>query len=660
MTRAVRVVGATLGLLLLAAPLGRGPLRAQTPPPPCPPVNEGVEADGIRYERITPLQQPALVEATVDLGATFENVAGSFGPRDPVLERVDGRVIACEEGQVLPSVVEASVVNPDDENRPLPLRWSSEFATNGTYAIVFDAVGQRPNGPVANVRQSRQAVQHLTLAVPPKKPMNVNVSDPVNGVVTVSWEYVDPEPDLFGFEIRRARQGSGDYVTIKNGAVGPKLRAVSDTPPAGAWRYDVVAYRQGAPDGSISQDDTVEVPEPAPPADSAGGTGGTAGSGAGGTDGNGTSTTVGGSAPGSPSTPRASVDLQDFAASLNARLTSPTARIEPPDPGFQQTLPFDAPSELEVEEEPQELGGDEPSVGLGQRPIADPGERRRSLGFVAFGLLLFVLSLTGLFLKSEVKRADLLDLDAVDDLDRRPLDEAAPVVTAATAATPMPRRRRAPVVDPVGDAPVVATAPATRRAMRSAKAAAGASVPVVNGSRRGAGPDRAATTAAGARGPATKRAPSSGAAANGSATNGAATIGAATNGAAKHGVAKHGVEGARAAASRAAGGSTTPTSGRMRRPRVHAAPAASAPTTMTIPETRRRWSGRTSETVDATATATAHDFDDLVGAAPSAVRGRRQRAEEAPLDAPGLDVPDPPSRPNTKKKKKKAVATARR
>ena len=80
-----------------------------------------------------------------------------------------------------------------------------------------------------------------------------------------------------------------------------------------------------------------------------------------------------------------------------------------------------------------------------------------------------------------------------------------------------------------------------------------------------------------------------------------------------------------------------------------AAPAAAA--TMHIPERRNRWSGRIADASPRPSTNgdAHHDFADLAPAAtvattaPSA-NGRRRPQVEAPLDAPGLDVPDPAPR----------------
>lgn len=630
-----RVVGAALGLLVFAALFGPTPLRAQSddpsafkPPmecsdPPPPPFE-----DEISVNIVSPTGTEATSSPNVPVEATFTNEDNHdvFG-RNGRITVMRSYVIACEAGQHVPTSPDP--VHPDVDQRTASMAWSADFTTNGRYAVVFEAEGESPT----DERQAARAVQPVTLAVPPKKPTNVQVTDPVDGTVKVSWEYVDPEPDLFGFEIRRARQGTADYTTVANGAVGPTVRSVSDSPPVGAWRYQVIAYRRGAPEGAISREDTVEVPEAAPGAETADTDGGTTGSGsttgtAGGTGSGsgGSSTTVGGtsSTAGTGSAPRSSVDLSNFAAALNARRNAPAGRIEPPDPGFQETLPFDAPAPLEIEaDEPEELGADEPNVGLGQRPVSDPGERQRSLGFVAFGLLLFVLSMTGLFVKSEVKRFDLLDLE-VDDPDVDADAEGAPL----EADDPRDDLAGAPLA-----APVVANAAATRSRRRrerrdrpAASAVASAVVPEQ--------PAPAPTTSAIASEPD----PAS-----------TAPLALPVPGRRRRLTGARPVEPAEATptvvepAVAASGASS-----RRRRARTPAAAPAEVATTdgsptIEIPESRRRWSGRVIESVNGHGVdAPPHDFADLapVAAAAPAPR-RRTRAMEAPLDAPGLDVPDP-------------------
>ena len=719
MTRAARVVGAALGLVVLAIPLGIGPLRAAqtnetfTAPAECSEPPPAPQQNGITVSGVSPTGTEARTTPTVAVGATYANES-----RRPIVNSYNGEitemrvvVLACEPGQIPPPAPDP--VRPVGEPRTATFSWTAEFTTNGRFAIVLEAQGSNTSGDV----QTARVVAPVQLAVPPKKPTNVSVTDPTNGVVTVSWDYVDPEPDLFGFEIRRAKQGTAEYTTIRNGAVGPKVRSVSDTPPVGAWRYQVVAYRSGAPEGAVSRDDTVEVAEPAPTATSdgggttSGGTGasssstgsGTAGSGSGSDSGSAT-TAVGSGSPGSPNTPRASVDLSQFAAALNARRTPATVRVEPPDPGFDETLPFDTSRAREAEEaeEPEELGADEPNVGLGQRVAADPGERRRSLGFVAFGLLLFVLSMTGLFLKGEVKRADLFDLDALDDPDEvddldltsADVDADAVAVPAAVAALPdRTRRRRAVAEGPATEAispatsrrgrrgpdPVAATgdraprdaelateavpevvaaapAPAGRRATRVAEdVPAPASALPTRAIRRRAAAEAATpveapdvTPVLPDDEPAAPRGRLLGLAAPTSGRRGRRTAEPAPSNGALH-----------------AGTSIAHPEARRARPwsaRTAAEPAPSNGalhdgTSIAYPEARRRarpWSTRPAEP----ATPAIDDYADLgddepVPAAaaaaptPGPTPPRRARRTEPPLDAPGLDVPDPPRRPRT-------------
>ena len=458
MSRWGRVFGAALGLLLVAAPIA--PVRAQTgtftAPPECTDPPPADVEDGMTVFVTSPSGVEPRTTPAVPVEATFTNTSENvIGQRDGEVTKMRAFALACAAGQIVPEA--PPEVTPDGEPETATFIWDPipSFVTNGRYAIVVEADGtsSRPGRT-----QHARSVVHVRLAVPPAKPTSVEASEPANGVVTVSWEYANPEPDLIGFEVRRARQGSGDYTTVKNGIVGAKARSVSDEPPAGAWRYHVVAYRNGAPEGAVSRDDTVEVPEASPSASPTGagtgagtgtGTGGESGGGStSGDDGDGSPATATTAQIGSSDTPRASVDLSRFAAALNAQRQQPAGRLEPPDPGFQETLPFDPSADLESEEEPAELGADEPGVGVGvgQTPEADPAERRRSLGFVAFGLLLFVLSMTGLFVKGEVKRADLLALEAVEEEDLEgdlgPVAAASPAVDVERPPA-LPRRSRA-------------------------------------------------------------------------------------------------------------------------------------------------------------------------------------------------------------------------
>jgi hypothetical protein len=229
-----RVAGAALGLLLVASPIA--PLRAQTDPftapaecsdpPPAP------QRNGIKETVTSPTGTGVRTSADVPVEASFSDestrpIVGGFNGH---ITQMRASVLVCEAGQIAPTSPEPQ--EPDGEPRTAAFAWSAHFPTNGRFAIVLEADGVS-TGPEGT--QHNRTVVPVQLAVPPKKPSNVSVSDPVNGIVSITWEYVEPEPDLVGFEIRRAKQGTADYVTIKNGVVGPKIRAVSDSPPAGAW-----------------------------------------------------------------------------------------------------------------------------------------------------------------------------------------------------------------------------------------------------------------------------------------------------------------------------------------------------------------------------------------------------------------------------------------
>lgn len=420
----------------------------------------------IRVDNPTSASPYTVATVAIEGHVTNEHTQPVVGPNGKVVT-IDARFVACREGQVTPPAPDPIKADQRDVDFAFP---QVTFRTNGPYAVVIKATGSSTDGRT----QSAQVVVPIKLAVPPKKPVDVEVSPPANGEVTVTWSTDGREPDLIAYEVRRAKQGSSEYVTLENGLVDPSVHAVTDAPAIGTWRYHVVAYRADVAEGAVSRDATVEVAEPAPaPSPGTGSSGGGTTGAAGPSSGSSTSTS-GSAATASEST--RTVDLSDFAAFLNARRAAPPKRVEPPDPGFERILPFAAGDELGVEDDPAEPGADAPDVGLGQaRLAADPGERRRSLGFVAFGLLLFVLSMTGLFVKAEVKRADLEGLAPDDLVDADPEPTSAPSPPdddpsatrnghhggfsdladpatngRPTGTTPAPRRRPDPPLDAPG------------------------------------------------------------------------------------------------------------------------------------------------------------------------------------------------------------------
>jgi hypothetical protein len=72
-------------------------------------------------------------------------------------------------------------------------------------------------------------------------------------------------------------------------------------------------------------------------------------------------------------------------------------------------------------------------------PIDDGSDRRRSLSFLAFSLLLFVMAMSLLFVRGEVKRAD--QLDALEPVE--PDGTVLPMAATDGAASHRRTRRRA-------------------------------------------------------------------------------------------------------------------------------------------------------------------------------------------------------------------------
>jgi hypothetical protein len=348
---------------------------------------------------------------------------------------ITAEVLATADGQEPADPPKASWSGPPAATGTLD--WTPAFTTNGRYDLHVVATGDRPTSG-----QRADVTVPLTLVVPPHQPTDV-ATTVTGGKVAVSWAIDDREPDLLSYEVSRAAQGSADFARIE--FVAATTDQVVDAPPSGAWKYRVTAVRRGATatEGIASvpsRDATAEV-SPAAAETTTGSGSGTTGTGTGSGTGTGGTTAAGNGSGTTSSTvarpsisnaPRSTIDLSVLGS---ARRTTPTTRRPAePDPGFQELLPFDTKEAADTQEEPQELGADDPEVALGERIVSDTGERRRSLGFVAGGLLLFVLGMTGLFLKSEVKRADELDpLDPEAPLD--PLVAAvAPVAAGVTAA----------------------------------------------------------------------------------------------------------------------------------------------------------------------------------------------------------------------------------
>jgi hypothetical protein len=282
----------------------------------------------------------------------------------------------------------------------------------------FDTDGQEVSAP---------SIRRFSLRVPPAVPGGFKAVIEGGSTVLTSWT-ANREPDLVGYQVQRAPQGSTRFEEVGQTAD----TSYRDTAPSpGDWSYRVVAVRAGANEDELVASNptnasavTVTAPPPSttPDGSPASGDGSGSGSGSGTGTGAGSGSTAGSGGSGGRAIATAGkVDLSGFASLLDSN-RRPVVRPTEPDPGFGERLPFQAPTdELGTEDQEEELGADDPeadpSLGLGQTPISvldDDGERRRSISFLAGGLLAFVMMMQVLWLKGQVDRApdDLESLDA--------------------------------------------------------------------------------------------------------------------------------------------------------------------------------------------------------------------------------------------------------
>lgn len=479
-----RTRAALAGLVLGAGMLAPLVARAQTTTGPAAAASECVDVttrEDLAIRFCGPVGGRSKT-AEVPLSVEVRNLRDNFLGQPYNVSRVALELVRTIDDQQLP---DPATRTWEGDARATEVDWAPVFTTNGTYDLRVSAAGTDPRG------QQATATVPLQLAVPPHPPTGVKaepITDPPDSVA-VTWTIADREPDVLYYEISRAAEGATTFNQLQ--VVEATVKRLVDTPPAGSWRYRVTALRRGATadDGVPSAPTTtssIEVAAPADPADDQQGGDATTGTTvAGSSSGAGGRTTTTTARPSISNSTRSTVDLSGFASGLGSRRTPTTVRRVEPDPGFSETLPFDvdaARPETEPSTPPLEIA--ESPEALGEELISDDGERRRSLGFVAFGLLLFVLGMTGLFLKSEVRRADELeaidDEDAGDDVRPAAIGEVmAPVVAADVVVTPVAAAPLAPppvLPEPEPEPaplPVVAAPLPTRRRTRSdARAAA--------------------------------------------------------------------------------------------------------------------------------------------------------------------------------------------
>jgi hypothetical protein len=388
----------------------------------------------------------------------FSGTAQHNGPTPllgskPQLLNVHVDLVSCSASYDAPPN-SPNLVSPSPNEQPF--NWSQVFPRNGRYQASIIAQGDQ--------NQTTVRVRRFTIEVPPAPPSGVSAVAVSSKQVDVTWN-ANPEPDIQGYEVWRRTSSSSTLTKVASTTAA--VRKTSDTGVGpGNYIYAVRAIRpdgNGAPEiYSADSTDSVTVASPNTPTTTAppgaattttapGGTGGGStgsgsgsgsgtatggGSGSGSGSSTGTATTPGGATgPGSAGT----IDLSSFAALLDSRRRATDVKTAEADPGFGETLPF------QVGDQPVVDDGSQPTAGESARnlgaPIDDGSERRRSFGFLGGGLLLFVMSMSLLFVRGEVKRVDLLEaLEPLEPLEPGAL--AAETVPADAASSAHRRTRR--------------------------------------------------------------------------------------------------------------------------------------------------------------------------------------------------------------------------
>ena len=395
-------------------------------------------------------------------------ITGEFSQPRNALNQA-GSVVSVKLSLVRPEAAESDPPPPPEWTKDWPsggerveFDWTvPALAYNGAYTVTAQATGR--DAGLNDQPETTTTTRTFRLAVPPAPPQGVKTSvNETTSEVAVTWQ-PNAEPDRVGYQVHRAAAGSSRWSEVATTAT----TSVVDTPPVGEWRYRVFAVRRGATatdlipsDASSAVGAEVKTP-PSTTAPSNDGespattTGGVTGGGTTGATASGGSTT--------PATvPTGRVDFSSFAQLLDqaqARSTPPPRPVEP-DPGFQETLPFqpgEPADELGDDDSSDELGADE-DANVVTRLITDESERRRSLSFVAGAFVAFVLMMLIRWLKKE---AELLPLEPLDAMDA---DEAPRPVDAPPRRTLADRRAAAAIVVPAAEhAP---RRPSARRASR--------------------------------------------------------------------------------------------------------------------------------------------------------------------------------------------------
>ena len=364
------------------------------------------------------------VDITAGMNESNGNLVGDIVTR---FSSPDGRPIETAELRVASDNARSKRVT-----HPVTFRW------NGNYVVHVTARGRSSfldsNTPELTDQRS------FAVDANPKPPTGVKTAvDSKTRYVTISWA-ANTEPDLAGYVVEK--QGSGGRWNELGATTKTSVVDESSADAGGTHTYRVRALRRSAAANRLNQSDstTASAKVPAPPVTTTttpaggvdggeegeeGGEGetgrGEQGTGGTRTGSTGGATTGAGSNGSSGSGPTlgtgGKVDLSDFQALLAEAERNGT---QPPglagegedDGTYDPTLPFGGRNRADGDAEEGE--GDEGSV-IGE----DLGEERTvneySLALLAGGLLATVLAMVVLWIRSEVNRAEKLDVLAPED-----------------------------------------------------------------------------------------------------------------------------------------------------------------------------------------------------------------------------------------------------
>jgi hypothetical protein len=325
------------------------------------------------------------------------------------------------------------------DRSPCAFSWTVARPSNGRYDLKLVATQALPL--VGTPGPSNEKARTFYVAAPAAKPVldAPKVNEARN--TELSWSR-NTEPDMLYYAVFRKDPGGSKYLPV-GGAVaqptsGAKVSFTDTTTSAfvgGDYSYQVVAVRKGAggpwPAEIASEPSSVRTATvPAPPVT--------------------TSTTAAAAPPGSPAAgasptttakpgTTAGVDLSGFLSTRSQPITLPPITVpEPPDTGFQGTLPFGArPPGDDVEEGDAEavLPDDSSSRSIISR--ISPG---RPLVPVAGGLVLLLLAMHMRVLNHRIKAGPEADLP----VDHTP---APPAPVPVRAPTPAPAPPPPPLYD---------------------------------------------------------------------------------------------------------------------------------------------------------------------------------------------------------------------